>query len=161
MEMRTLVKGIGRSYRSSADSKSRQHRYLGHPSQAIPLKDLRTLGLIWQAHYRELYHHRCSLLDGFVHWENSQPMKRPSSIVRSVHQHCAGSLALYLWTCLMNNGIRWLWLCISSIQAVYYRNVPSVSHKKDRIETDWYYYLFETDNSSHVSSAWTLNQDVI
>jgi hypothetical protein len=146
LKMTTPMKGIERYHRSSADSKSRRNQYLGHPSQDIPLQ---------QAHYRELYYHCHLLLDSFRHWENLPPMKAPSSAVRSVHHHCAESLALYLCACLLDNGIRWPWLCTSSIRAACYRNAPSLSHKKYKIENGWYYQLFETDSSIHVFSAWT------
>jgi hypothetical protein len=46
LKMTTPMKGVERSRRSSADSKSRRNRYLGYPSQGIPPQDLRTLGLI-------------------------------------------------------------------------------------------------------------------
>ena len=84
-------------------------------------------------------------------------MKAPSSAVWSAHHHWTESLALYLWACSLDNGIRWPWLCISSIWAACYRNAPSLLHKKYKIETEWCYQLFETDSSIHVSSTWTLN----
>jgi hypothetical protein len=152
LKMTTLVKGIERYRRSSADTKSRRNRYLDRPSQDIPLQ---------QGHYRELYYHRCLLLDAFRHRENLLPMKAPSSAVQSAHHHCAESLALYLSGCSLDNGIRWPWLCTSSSLAAYYHNAPSLSHKKYKIETEWYYQLFETDSSIHVSSAWTLKHHTV
>jgi hypothetical protein len=96
------------------------------------------------------------LLDDFRYWENLPPIKGLSSAVRSAHHQCAESLALYLWGCSLDNGIRWPWLCTWSIRAACYRNAPSLSHKKYKIETEWYYQLLETDSSIHASSAWTL-----
>ena len=61
----------------------------------------------------------------------------------------------------MNNGIQWPYLCTSSTLVVGYRNASSFSHKTYRIETELYHQLFETDNSTHVSSVRTLKQHIV
>ncbi len=101
-EMTIPMNGTERPRRSSVGSKSRRNRYLG---RNIPLQDLRNLGLIYQAQYQEVYHHRCLLLDGFRHWDDLQPTKAPPSAVVSAHHHCTDSLAPYLWARSLDNGI--------------------------------------------------------
>jgi hypothetical protein len=88
-------------------------------------------------------------------------MEVPPFDVWLAHYRHAGPLALYLWAYSPDSGIQSPWLCTSNIRAAGYRNGPSFARRKYKIETGWYYQLFETDNSIHVFSAWTLKHPTV